>query len=64
MVATDHERGQMYRMVRRTQKEYWDECRLFVLEMAIRPGGTCPSRTFASRLPRVSTQLERRMSRG
>jgi hypothetical protein len=64
VIATDHERGQMYRMVRRTEKEYWDECRLFVLEMAIRPGGTCPSRTSPSRLPRVSTQLEGRMSRG
>jgi hypothetical protein len=64
VIATDHERGQMYRMVRRTEKECWDECRLFVLEMAIRPGGTCPSRTSPSRLPRVSTQLEGRMSRG
>jgi hypothetical protein len=51
VIATDHERGQMYRMVRRTEKECWDECRLFVLEMAIRPGGTCPSRTSPSRLP-------------
>jgi radical SAM superfamily enzyme YgiQ (UPF0313 family) len=32
-IAIDHRRNQMYRMPNRTQKEYWDECRMFALEM-------------------------------
>jgi radical SAM superfamily enzyme YgiQ (UPF0313 family) len=33
VIVVDHERGQMFRMPRRTQKEYWDECRMVALEM-------------------------------
>ncbi|PLU18913.1 hypothetical protein BMJ31_19855 [Sinorhizobium medicae] len=33
VITIDHDTGQLFRMARRTQKEYWDECRLFVLEM-------------------------------
>lgn len=33
VITIDHDNGQLFRMARRTQKEYWDECRLFVLEM-------------------------------
>jgi hypothetical protein len=33
LILIDHDRGQMYRMPGRTQKEYWDECRMFALEM-------------------------------
>ena len=49
VIAIDHEPGQIYRIVRRTQKEYSDECRLFVLEMAItiRPGGTLPQQDIS-----------------
>jgi hypothetical protein len=33
-IRIDHSsRGQLYRMPLRSQKEYWDECRLFALEM-------------------------------
>ena len=65
VIAIDHERGQMYPMVRRTQKEYWDECRPFILEGNQYPTWrNRPSRTFSSRLPRVSAQPERRMRRG
>jgi radical SAM superfamily enzyme YgiQ (UPF0313 family) len=32
-VLFEHDRGQTYRMPGRTQKEYWDECRMFALEM-------------------------------
>ena len=65
VIAIDHERGQMYPMVRRTQKECWDECRPFILEGNQYPTWrNRPSRTFSSRLPRVSAQPERRMRRG
>jgi hypothetical protein len=33
LIAIDHDRGQTYRMPRRIQKEYWDECRMFAIEM-------------------------------
>jgi len=32
-ILVDHDLGQTYRMPRRTQKEYWDECRMFNIEM-------------------------------
>jgi radical SAM superfamily enzyme YgiQ (UPF0313 family) len=32
-IEINHKRGQVYRMPNRTQKEYWDECRMFALEM-------------------------------
>jgi hypothetical protein len=33
LILFEHDRGQTYRMPGRTQKEYWDECRMFALEM-------------------------------
>lgn len=47
--AIDHERGQMYRMVRRTQKEYSHECRLLILEMGNHypTWRNCPSRNIS-----------------
>ncbi|MEA2897874.1 MAG: hypothetical protein QOJ84_3489 [Bradyrhizobium sp.] len=33
LIAIEHNRGQMYRMPRRIQKEYWDESRMFAIEM-------------------------------
>lgn len=33
LIAIDHGRGQTYRMPRRSRKEYWDECRMFAIEM-------------------------------
>ncbi|MFY9822102.1 MAG: radical SAM protein [Thermoanaerobaculia bacterium] len=33
VILFEHDRGQTYRMPGRTQKEYWDECRMFALEM-------------------------------
>jgi hypothetical protein len=32
-ILIDHDRGQVYRMPRRIQKEYWDECRMYAIEM-------------------------------
>ena len=32
-IRINHKRGQFYRMPNRSQKEYWDECRMFALEM-------------------------------
>lgn len=32
-ITVDHNRGQVYRMPGRTQKEYWDECRMYAIEM-------------------------------
>jgi len=33
LLSIDHNRGQVYRMPGRTQKEYWDECRMYAIEM-------------------------------
>jgi len=66
VIAIDHERGQMHRMVRRTQKNTRTNACRSSSRWAIttRPGGTAPAGRSPSRLPRVSAQLERRMSGG
>lgn len=44
LIEINHKRGQVYRMPNRTQKEYWDECRMFALEM----GNHYPTWTIVS----------------